>query len=37
MIKVREVINSGLAPEYREDEVLIAKDTEDLKGDARSA
>lgn len=37
MIKVREVINSGLAPEYRENEVLIAKHTEDLKGDVRSA
>ena len=37
MMRVREVINSGLAPEYREDEVLTTKDTKDHQGNARSA
>jgi 1-acyl-sn-glycerol-3-phosphate acyltransferase len=37
MMKVREVINSGLPPEYREDSVFTAKDTKDQEGNARMA
>lgn len=37
MAKVREVINSGLAPEYREETVITTKDTKEYRGDARTA
>lgn len=37
MMKVREVINSGLPAEYQEQPVFTAKDTKDHDGDARTA